>query len=1110
MEVRKIHQFSFACSSGDGVTNSLFYIQKLLRELGFESEIFSETIPDDLRHRVRDFSLFQDDKDAILLAHHCMGYDNSRWLLSLHLPKVMVYHNITPIDMLPEDGDIRRWAMLGRDQLRDWAPKFLGAIGVSQLNSQELESNGYANIATIPMLVDFDKLRAHKPDFAQLQDLRDTYNILFVGRVCENKRQLELIEMIHHLRHRTRSPVRLILAGAVTSGTYQALIEQRIRELSLEQYVVRMGKVSDEVLAALYRIADQFMCLSAHEGFGMPLIEAMQYKIPVIARMSSNIADTLGIGGILLDSTASAWDCANAAFNLMQEPALRRHVVKQQDLNLERFSKETVRRQLREYLSSIGIRSFENQQVEDQKEAALAVQIEGPFDSNYSLAVVNRELARAMSAFESRTGLRSHEGTGDFLPSVEFLGRNPDLKRLHENSTSSDVPPRTALRFCYPPYLDNMPAGQRIVHSYGWEETGFPIAYVEEFNRRADAISVLSPFVAKVLRDSGVRVPIVVTGAGVDHLLRLEKVPLRAAISKQAKSFRFLHVSSCFPRKAVDVLLHAYAKAFRASDDVTLIIKTFENIHNTVVSDLEDMRRDDADFPHVIVVTEDLPEAELAALYTFADAFVAPSRGEGLGLPLAEAMLFERPVITTGWGGQTYFCTEQTAWLCDYQLSKAATHMGLTHSLWAEPDLAHLAELMRRVFEAPQSVIQQKVSVARELVMSNFTWLKTAERIRKMISDLEAEPVLRKQAKIAWISTWNSRCGIANYSQFLTEYFPQNRLCILANHVAERMSQDQENVIRCWTTGEKTQLDYLMAEIEERDLEVVVIQYNFSFFSLALLSKMVETLKSRGKQIHLFLHSTADVTVPGHENTLTSILSSLHLLDRIYVHGVDDVNRLKAWGLIENVCFFPHGISLPSSPILMEPDPQVTTIGSYGFLLPHKGILELIEAFSLLDHQQKEYRLLLLNSIYPVSVSTDLENQCRDLINRLGLHHKVKLVTEFLPEAETLMRLSRCDLIVFPYQHTQESSSAAVRVGLATNRPVAVTPLAIFDDVADAVFKLPGTSAREIAAGIDNLLMNKEALDLKVLEAQRWVEERHWPQLSERLLGIIDGISNSW
>ena len=90
-------------------------------------------------------------------------------------------------------------------------------------------------------------------------------------------------------------------------------------------------------------------------------------------------------------------------------------------------------------------------------------------------------------------------------------------------------------------------------------------------------------------------------------------------------------------------------------------------------------------FPDVLIIKDDLSDAQLKALYEQCDALVAPSRAEGFGLPLAEAMLSGLPVITTGWGGQLEFCNHETAWLIDYSFTYARTHFGLFDSVWAEP-----------------------------------------------------------------------------------------------------------------------------------------------------------------------------------------------------------------------------------------------------------------------------------------------------------------------------------------------------------------------------------------------------------------------------------------
>ena len=108
-------------------------------------------------------------------------------------------------------------------------------------------------------------------------------------------------------------------------------------------------------------------------------------------------------------------------------------------------------------------------------------------------------------------------------------------------------------------------------------------------------------------------------------------------------------------------------------------------------------------------------------------------------------------------------------------------------------------------------------------------------------------------------------------------------------------------------------------------------------------------------------------------------------------------------------------------------------------------------------------------------------------------------MTDFLPDHESLSALSDADLIVFPYQSTGESSSAAVRYGLATGRPVAVTPLPIFDDVRPAVYQLPGQAPRDIAEGIARFMDG----DVPASDAERWRDAHRYPKLGDRLRGML-------
>ena len=309
--------------------------------------------------------------------------------------------------------------------------------------------------------------------------------------------------------------------------------------------------------------------------------------------------------------------------------------------------------------------------------------VEGPFDSSYSLALVNREFASALDACGVEVALHSTEGPGDFEPDARFLNAHPALAAMHKKAVGI-TPTHAAVlsRNLYPPRVADMPriadghGTVNTLHCWGWEEGAVQVQWVADFNTHLTGISTMSRFVRKVLIDAVVKVPVEVAGIGVDHWLRVTPDP-SYSVPEQLKAFVFLHVSSCFPRKGVDVLLEAYGQAFTGEDDVSLLIKTFPNPHNRVHELLASAQGQHSNYPHVVIVEKDLSPEQLKALMTVGDALVAPSRGEGYGLPLAEAMLMDIPVITTAYGGQMDFCSDETAWCVDFDFATADTHFAL-------------------------------------------------------------------------------------------------------------------------------------------------------------------------------------------------------------------------------------------------------------------------------------------------------------------------------------------------------------------------------------------------------------------------------------------------
>ncbi|MCG8551718.1 MAG: glycosyltransferase, partial [Desulfobacterales bacterium] len=315
------------------------------------------------------------------------------------------------------------------------------------------------------------------------------------------------------------------------------------------------------------------------------------------------------------------------------------------------------------------------------------------------------------------------------------------------------------------------------------------------------------------------------------------------------------------------------------------------------------------------------------------------------------------------------------------------------------------------------------------------------------------------------------------------------------------------SLLRCWTdcSGE---VDGLLATMAGKKNDALVLQFNFAFFSSDHLGKIIKFANDRDMVLVIFFHSTKDVEVGNWKASLEPVTDLLKTVDRLLVHGLEDLNLFKARGLYKNTALFPHGVlnRLPVSKVPSKAQKGKIIIASYGFMLPHKGLEQLIKAFAMVRNDWPDVHLLMVNALYPDPVSDETKQRCEDLIKAGQLQGSVTLETDFLRDEESLAMLDTASMIVFPYQATAESSSAAVRYGLATHRPCVCTPLEIFSDVKDIVHTLPGTSPKEIAVGIEELLRDPDRLKGKQKLQDKWLLANSWNVLGKRAGGMIKGL----
>lgn len=725
----------------------------------------------------------------------------------------------------------------------------------------------------------------------------------------------------------------------------------------------------------------------------------------------------------------------------------------------------------------------------------LSWRVEGAFDTSYSLCLVNRELALEASKVDNLyVGLFSEDRLGDSKPSESFLKQHADVRQLYENVVVRKPKDWDIVsRCCYPPNLVGLNGKLNFLHCYAWEETVFPDQWIQQFNASLDFITVVSDHVKKVLIDNGLTIPCFVVGLGADHFLTCSAKNYK--FNSNSKKFKFLHVSSCFPRKGVRELLNAYGKAFAGNDDVLLVIKTFPNPHNKIHQWLKDARSNCENYPAVEIIEEELSPGELKSLYLQCDVLVEPSLAEGFGLPIIEAMICKIPVITTNWSGQTMFCNEQTALLVDYSYGLADTHLNLHDSVWAIPKIRSLAEKMKDAYGLSGDEKEYLLNNAYRIA-SEYTWAHVVKKTINSIDELGRFNEI--QPKIGWISTWNTKCGIATYSKHFLDHcqFPYAVLAPVDNSAVS----DESNVSRCWMRSSGEDFSELLSIVERLDLNTVVLQWHPGIFFGLPLHQLFCSLKKKSVKLFIFLHSTTDT------RAMNQLMLALCCCDRIVVHSVNDLNRLKDYGIAnDKLLLLPHGIN--KSPYFDEPSCELT-IASYGFFMPHKGLLELIEAVGLLHQEGLKVKLCMVNSEFDSDESRGCISQARSLISTLGLRDYVKLYDQFLPDDESLRLLSKAKIIVYPYQKTGESASGAVRYGIASGRTVLVTPLPIFDDVKHAITYTNGFSANDLAESIKRELL-QEVCDneLSRLKINNWIKTHDYHVITRRFFGSVYAIS---
>jgi glycosyltransferase involved in cell wall biosynthesis len=350
---KRLHQAVEGLLPGDATSAHVLLLQRWLRELGFESDIYFALNTSGETEGVKPFVLSALAGEDLVIFHHTMGSEILAQLSEARVPLVLIYHNITPPQFFGGlDIMVVRQLMRGRTQMQQLPAQTRLALSDSPYSELELQELGFRPTGVLPIVLDQSHYEIPVDEALYAECKKGGPLLLFVGRITPNKRQEDLVELLFYYR-RVQPEARLVLVGH-PEEKYLIWLKRLVDRLGLSDAVMFTGRVSQQEMVTYYRAADVFVSMSEHEGFGKPLIESMYFDLPVLAYASTAVPSTLGGAGVLFKR--KDYEALAELLDLMiYDDKLRSSLIAGQRARVRAFLEPQVREQWLAYLETLGL-----------------------------------------------------------------------------------------------------------------------------------------------------------------------------------------------------------------------------------------------------------------------------------------------------------------------------------------------------------------------------------------------------------------------------------------------------------------------------------------------------------------------------------------------------------------------------------------------------------------------------------------------------------------------------------------------------------------------------------------------------------------------------------
>ncbi|XXF80660.1 glycosyltransferase [Myxococcaceae bacterium GXIMD 01537] len=332
--------------------NQVRYLQKLLRGWGVRSDIYADQWDEACREQVKPASRLPREcsREDVLLVHHSFESRCVPVLRKTRARQALIYHNVTPAPLFEGfDRKVAQACDAARDELREMQAWMERAYAYSRFSAEELGAAGYTEVSELPFALDWSAFDV-APDPMLKAELDDgCANILFVGRAVPSKRLDDVMRVFSAYQSLYQPRSRLVLAGYLNRETPNGAYLYGVKELLGSERVRLLGRVSAAQLSACYATATVYLSMSRHEGFGVPLLEAMHRDVPVVAYGAAAVPETMGGAGVTTLSDDPV-EVARVLAVLERRVDLRWKVIESQRARLRALGQANVAEQVHEGL----------------------------------------------------------------------------------------------------------------------------------------------------------------------------------------------------------------------------------------------------------------------------------------------------------------------------------------------------------------------------------------------------------------------------------------------------------------------------------------------------------------------------------------------------------------------------------------------------------------------------------------------------------------------------------------------------------------------------------------------------------------------------------------